>query len=284
MSKSGRHFFVVTPVLNGKKFLQAALASIDAQTCGNWTHYVVDGGSTDATLDIIRKSLEVQPRRHLIQGRDRGLYDAVFKGFAAIEAGGMTDGDICLWLNADDCLAPWAFATMQLAFDIYNADWITGLPGRWDAEGRLALVEPNGWYPRWFIAQGWFNICCLGSIQQESTFFTARLLRRLSPASKEQICRTRLAGDFLLWREFARFSPLCSAPTVIGGFRLHDSNLSIGGTDRLIGELRAHGAVTMPRDIARIVRFLYRIVAAIVASMRTRYPLAPRDKNPKRDM
>jgi glycosyltransferase involved in cell wall biosynthesis len=234
----------------------------------------VDGGSTDSTLEIVRNSIRTQPRRHLIQGTDRGLYDAVFKGFGATDAVGMNDDDVCLWLNADDYLAHWAFATMQSAFDMYRADWITGQPGRWDAEGRLILVEPIGWYPRWFIARGWFNISCLGSIQQESTFFTARLLRSLSPESIAIIRNTRLAGDFLLWREFARFSPLQVLPTVIGGFRLHDANLSTKGMDIYLGELRANGAILPPRNVARVLRLSYRIIAAIIASLKTRHPIA----------
>src|SRR5581483_2516401 len=219
MTKTPRRFFAVTPVLNGAAYLHAALASIDAQSCGDWTHIVVDGGSVDGTQDIVRKSIAAEPRRLLIEGTDRGLYDGLFKGFEAIQAAGAIDDDICLWLNADDYLAPWAFATMRLAFEMYRAEWVTGQPGRWDAEGRLVLIESRGWYPRWLIAHGWFNIGCLGSIQQASTFFTLRLLRRLTPATVEKIRTMRLAGDFLLWREFPRFCPLYAAPSVTGGFR-----------------------------------------------------------------
>jgi len=273
MTRTARRFFAVTPVLNGGEYLAAALASIDAQSCGDWTHFVVDGGSTDGTLDIVRKSMESEPRRRLIQGKDRGLYDALFKGFEAILAAGATDDDICLWLNADDYLAPWAFATMRLAFDMADAQWVTGLPGRWDAQGRLVLVEPWGWYPRRFIAKGWFHPFCLGSVQQESTFFSFGLLRKLAPALVETIRGARLAGDFLLWREFARFAPLYVAPTVIGGFRLHGGNLSVQNADAYGGELRKYGAFLPPIIAARSMRFVYRIVASIAAGNKRHRPL-----------
>src|SRR3569833_1059150 len=277
MTKASRRFFAITPVLNGAEYLRAALASIDAQSCGDWIHFVVDGGSVDGTQDIVRKSIAQVPRRLLIEGTDRGLYDALFKGFEAIEAAGATDDDICLWLNADDCLAPWAFATMRLAFDMYGAEWVTGQPGRWDAEGRLVLFEPRGWYPRWCIAHGWFNIGCLGSIQQESTFFTLRLLRRLPLATVEALRATRLAGDFLLWRAFARFCPLYAAPTVIGGFRLHGGNLSTQGAQAAyLAELRQHGACLLPPSLTRWPRFAYRVMAAISAVAKPRRPLSER--------
>jgi glycosyltransferase involved in cell wall biosynthesis len=268
-----RRFFVVTPVLNGAQFLPAAIASIDAQTFPGWIHYVVDGGSSDGTVELVQQSVEKEPRRRLIQGRDRGLYDAVFKGFDTMEALGLRDEDICLYLNADDLLAPWAFATMKAAFDMYGKDWITGQPGRWDAEGRLVLVEPIGWYPRWFIARGWFNVDCLGSIQQESTFFTARLLRKAAPGAIANIRDTKLAGDFLLWREFARLSPLRVLPTVIGGFRLHGTNISVSGMGGYVAELRKNRAFLPPKSIARCLRLSYRIISAIIASLKTRYPV-----------
>jgi hypothetical protein len=273
MTRTARRFFVVTPVLNGAPYLPAALASIDRQTCADWTHIVVDAGSDDGTQEIVRTSIQTEPRRRLIEGPDRGLYDGLFKGFEAIEAAGAADSDICLWLNADDYLAPWAFATMRLAFDMYGAEWVTAQPGRWDAEGRLVLIESRSWYPRPLIADGWFNLNCLGAIQQESTFFSLGLLRQLAPAVVETIRSSRLAGDFLLWREFARFSSLHVAPTVIGGFRLHGGNMSIQNTQLYVDEARKHGAFILPAALARWVRFAYRIVAAISAVVKARHPL-----------
>jgi glycosyltransferase involved in cell wall biosynthesis len=271
-----RRFFVVTPVLNGAKYMAQALASIDAQTFPGWTHYVVDGGSSDGTVELVQASMKDQPRRHLIQGRDQGLYDAVFKGFEAIEADGLRDDDICLWLNADDLLAPWAFATMLLAFEHYQADWVTGLRGQWDAEGRLVLVRPFGWHPRWCLRKGWFNERCLGPIQQESTFFTARLLRQLPQETIAAIRSSRIVGDFLLWRQFAEFAPLHTAPTVIGGFRLHGENLSLGSVERHMAELRAIGAFMPPLGLGRALRFLYLILATLVAGTKARHALSPR--------
>ena len=270
---TARRFFVVTPVLNGAQYISAALASIDAQTFPGWTHYVVDAGSSDETVELVRKSMEKEPRRRLITGPDRGLYDGLFKGFEAIEAQGLRDDDICLWLNADDLLAPWAFATMRQAFDLFGADWVTGQPGQWDAEGRLVLLRPFGWYPRWCLRKGWFNRQCLGWVQQESTFFTARLLRRLPADTVSAIRSTRIAGDFLLWRTFAEFAPLHAAPTLIGGFRMHGANLSVEGAERLMKELRALGAFLPPPSIGRALRFLYFIASTLAAGAKGRHPL-----------
>jgi glycosyltransferase involved in cell wall biosynthesis len=259
---TGRRFFVVTPVMNGAKYLSETLTSIDRQNFSEWIHYIVDGGSTDGTVELAQKSMEKEPRRRLIQGQDGGLYDALFKGFNAIEADGLRDDDICLWLNADDLLASWAFATMAQAFDLYRADWVTGQPGQWDAQGRLVLVRPSGWYPRWCIRKGWFNSRCLGWLQQESTFFTARLLRRLPADTVAAIRSAKMAGDFLLWQSFAQFAPLHAAPTFIGGFRMHGANLSMEGADLYMQEAKAHGAFVPPQGVRQSLRFLYRIATS----------------------
>src|ERR1700742_1505171 len=128
-----RRFLVVTPVLNGAHYIRQTLASIDAQTHDQWRHAVVDAGSTDGTLEIVRESAAREPRRSLLTGPDRGLYDGVFKGFEAL---GGTPDDICFWINSDDMVAPWAFATMAQAFDETGADWMTALPAQWDDKGR----------------------------------------------------------------------------------------------------------------------------------------------------
>jgi hypothetical protein len=272
---TARRFFVVTPVLNGARYIGETLASIDAQTFPGWTHYVVDAGSSDGTVELVQRSMEKEPRRRMITGTDRGLYDGLFKGFEAIGADGPRDDDICLWLNADDLLAPWAFATMSQAFDLYRADWVTGQPGQWDAEGRLVLVRPFGWYPRWCIRMGWFNGQCLGWVQQESTFFTAGLLRRLPADTVSTIRSARMAGDFLLWRAFAEFAPLHAAPTMIGGFRRHGTNLSVEGAHHYMQELKAHGAFLPRAGIGRALRFLYFIASTLAAGAKGRHPLLP---------
>jgi glycosyltransferase involved in cell wall biosynthesis len=264
-----RRFFVVTPVLNGERFIEATLASVDAQTWPEWTHYVVDGGSGDRTVEIVQRSLERQPRRRLLCGPDRGMYDGVLKGFAQARADGCAPDDVVLWLNADDMLAPWAFATLAQAYDA-GADWVTALPGQWDAGGRLVLVQPSAWYPRLLIRQGLFTGRGLGWIQQESTSFTRRLLDRAAPEALSAIRGTKMAGDFLLWREFARHARLVAIPTVLGGFRAHGGNASVTGLDRYYREIAQAGIFVPPALVGRLMRMLYRLVACLATARLSR--------------
>jgi glycosyltransferase involved in cell wall biosynthesis len=262
-----RRFLVVTPVFNGARFIRATLDSIDAQTCDNWVHVVVDGGSTDGTLDIVRESIAQEPRRQLLTGPDQGLYDAVFKGFEAL---GGAPGDICFWINADDMLAPWAFATMAQAFEETGADWMTALPAQWDAEGRLRGVMPLGWHPRSLIRAGLFTPLGLGAIQQESTFFTRALLDRLPQHTRAAIRKTKLAGDFLLWRAFAEFAALQTVPAMVSGFRNHGGNASVTGQTLYMDEIRNAGVFVPPAAVGRLLRAIYRVAAPVVILAKAR--------------
>jgi len=83
---------VVTPTLNSGRFLAETLASVRGQSHPRIEHIVVDGGSTDGTLDLLRESDGVR----WISEPDRGLYDAINKGLR------MAGGAILAYQNADD--------------------------------------------------------------------------------------------------------------------------------------------------------------------------------------
>jgi glycosyltransferase involved in cell wall biosynthesis len=90
---------VITPVLNGGRFLEDAIQSVVRQDYPRFEHVVVDGGSTDGTLEI----LERHPHLAWISEPDRGQSDAMNKGF------GLSTGDVVVYLNADDYFEPNAF-------------------------------------------------------------------------------------------------------------------------------------------------------------------------------
>jgi glycosyltransferase involved in cell wall biosynthesis len=252
-------FVVVTPVLNGSQFIRATLASVQAQTDGDWIHYLVDGGSTDGTLDILAEAVEEDPRRRVITGEDKSLYDAMFKGFEHAHADGLTDPQIiCVWLNSDDLVMPWAFATLRQRFDRTGAEWMAALPCIWDGEGRLEIVQPYNWFPRRLIRAGQFHNRSLGTIQQESTFFTRSLLSKVPRNTIERIRTKRLAGDFLLWREFARHAELVPIMTAVAGFRLHGANLSSSHEVGYFEEIRDSGVRLPPRWLGRVLRIGFR--------------------------
>jgi len=98
---------LITPCLNRAGFIAEAIDSVvDQQGVGEIEHIVVDGGSTDGTLDVLAR----YPHLTVISEPDDGVYDAVNKGLAVAR------GEVVGWLNSDDRYAPGALARVLERF------------------------------------------------------------------------------------------------------------------------------------------------------------------------
>ena len=87
-------FSIITVCYNSSATIKNTLDSVDMQTYNNFEHLVIDGKSTDGTLDILDRNLS--PNRKVVSELDTGLYDAMNKGIE------MSSGEYVLFLNADD--------------------------------------------------------------------------------------------------------------------------------------------------------------------------------------
>jgi glycosyltransferase involved in cell wall biosynthesis len=125
---------IITPTLNQGRFIEATIRSIRGQTYDHYEHIVVDGGSTDATLEILRRHEGAYPMRWLSEP-DRGMYDAVNKGLR------LATGDILCYLNSDDLYFPWTLETVVEAFAAHpEADLVCGDCVRSDADAGTAYL------------------------------------------------------------------------------------------------------------------------------------------------
>jgi hypothetical protein len=223
-------FTIVTPVFNGARYLDETILSILAQSGPfRLRYHVQDGGSGDGTLEKLAawKARLAGDFPILCEGvdfsfasaPDRGLYDALSRGFA--QAG---EGDVMSWLNADDRLEPGCLHSVAGILERFgDVDWIGGRSTIADETGAILVSWPIVPFPRKAIAAGIFDgRFAPPFIQQEGTFWRARLWRAaggVDPAF-------RLAGDFDLWRRFARHADLVIADTVFGCWRRREGQLS----------------------------------------------------------
>jgi glycosyltransferase involved in cell wall biosynthesis len=119
---------VVIPCFNAAMFIEDALESVLSQTYGRFEIIVVDGGSTDNTLDLLRNYASFIKK--IISEPDSGVPDALNKGFSH------ADGDIFCWLNADDVYVnPSAFALAVQAFRTPNTQFTYGHSANLDEKG-----------------------------------------------------------------------------------------------------------------------------------------------------
>lgn len=242
------------PSLNAERFIDAAISSITKQTHRDWELVVVDGGSTDKTLDIVKDWARKDGRIQQIDLPKSTIYEAILAGFSVAK------GQVLSWLNADDLYDEEAFSNVDQAFQSdAKAEWITGRPSIIDPAGEQCCVYPHSPRPRFLIQMGVFNPNFLGCIQAESTFFKAELFERLSDEDKAEVSTLTLAGDFLLWRKLARFSALHQIPEVVGGFRIHGDNASLIKASNYREEVAATGAWCFSPKMAYLLQKLYRM-------------------------
>jgi len=254
-------FSIVTSVLNGATYLSETIRSVSGQSHADFEHLIIDAGSDDGSHDIALQAAKQDTRVRVFSRPGEALYASLLWGLDQAE------GDILSWLNADDLYAPWALASV----DEYlrrnsKCDWLSGLPGCWDSEGRLRFVRPEGWHSRRLIRQGWRHKDLLGFLQQESMFFSRALYGRLDGDERKAITDCRYAGDFVMWKAFAARAKLDVLPTALGGFRRHGANQSVVNMDAYMDEVRKAGAVFLPWPLRELAQFSHRAISASSAA------------------
>ncbi len=177
---------VVTPSYNQARFLEATLQSVLNQGYPNLEYIVIDGGSTDGSVEILRRYAE-----HLaywVSEQDDGQTDALVKGFAK------ATGDILCWLCSDDLLEPWTLKEVAQFFqENPQARVVYGDTTWMDAEGQLIQRRKETPFNR-FIFLYEHNF-----IPQPSTFWRRDLYEEVGGLNPE----FNLAMDSDLWIRFA---------------------------------------------------------------------------------
>lgn len=215
--------YVVTPVRNAVRTIDATIWSVVSQAGDLDIHYhVQDGASTDGTLTRIEawaKRIErmagVLPARvhfSFDSRPDRGMYDAIVKGFADMA---IPPDAFMNWCNADDALWPGALESIsRLGRDLQDVDWVTGWLAWFDDAGRFTAIERAPRFPQAILATGLADGIHWPFVQQESTFWRKRLWDQVGGLDPS----LRLAGDWDLWVRFARLKPLVHAHRQLGAF------------------------------------------------------------------
>lgn len=170
-SVSGKEFpkvSIVTPCLNAANTIERTIDSVFDQQYQNIQYIVVDGVSTDGTLDILREYESTESRMTVVSRPDRSMTEALNRGFAAAE------GDIVGSINADDWYVEGVIDSVVSAYRNRPFDCLVGNTRYvWEGGGTLHVRRP--WLAPWRLA--WEFMGCL--TPECSVFFSRSCIRHV---------------------------------------------------------------------------------------------------------
>ena len=207
---------IITPSYNQGKFLEETILSVIGQNYPNLEYIIIDGGSSDNSVEIIKKF-----EKYLSYGvseKDNGQSEAINKGFAK------TTGDILGWLNSDDYYLPGSLHHIASQLNTNSSEIICGNCFHFHDN------TPISWGSDIRNDHGKYNLLLFDYITQPSTFWTRKLWEKNGPLNNQY----RFVFD---WEYFIKartsLASFLITDKYLSAYRFHESHKSgIGGKER----------------------------------------------------
>jgi len=211
---------IITPSFNQAPYLEETILSVLGQSYPNIEYSIIDGGSTDDSVSIIKKY--EKKLKNWISENDKGQTDAINKGFA------MAKGEILGWINSDDTLQPNAVEDAvaflnenpQIALVYGDANYINGQS---KVIGRFPAAQTS--YSQ--LRRGYVHI------PQQASFFRKEIWNAVGPLDPDFY----FAMDYDLWVRIAREAPIRYIQKTWANFRLHEDAKTISADERCWPEM-----------------------------------------------
>jgi len=212
---------IVTPSFNQARYLEATIRSVLEQDYPHIEYLLVDGGSSDGSVEIIKKYAD--KLAWWVSEKDQGQTDALNKGFAR------ASGDILAWLNSDDTYEPGAIAAAVKYLDEHPEIGLVYADTNFiNEQNRVIGRFPAAQTDLLRLQRGYVHI------PQQAAFFRASLWKQVGPLDPSFY----FAMDYDLWVRLARLAPFAYLPgQTWANFRLHASGKTIADDDRCWPEM-----------------------------------------------
>ncbi len=224
---------IITPSFNQGQFIEETIQSVLSQEYENLEYIVIDGGSTDHTLAVLRK---YEGKLHWISESDRGQSHAINKGFR------MAKGEIVGWLNSDDTFVPGAISKA--------VDYLEQHPDVMMVYGEGYLMDEKGNLKGRFPATEPFNLWRLiyygDYILQQTVFIRKKIFDEI-PMLDESL---HYGMDWDLWIRIGKRFKIAYIPEYLGNLREYATAKTFSGGMKRLEELvcimRMHGDRRFP--------------------------------------
>ena len=201
---------IVTPSFNQARFLEATIESVLNQDYPRIEYIVLDGGSTDGSVDLLRKHADRLTT--WASEPDRGQTDAINRGF------GMAHGEILAWLNSDDVYSPGAVSEAVAYLQAHPEIGMVHGGAHYLDEAGLAVARfPSARTSHLDLRRG------APRIAQQAAFFRTVLWEMVGPLDPT----FQYAMDYDLWVRISAVTTLAYVPARWAGFRLHGESKSM---------------------------------------------------------
>ena len=200
-------FSVITITFNSERYLAQTIESIINQDYLNKEHIIIDGGSTDRTLDILKK---YDKSIRWISEPDKGISDAMNKGIK------MSKGEIISHLHSDDLYYPHTLSEVAEIFrDNPETMWLYGNHDFIDKDGNIIKKIRLGKY-------NYEQLKRLNYITHSSVFVKRDVFDELGYFDTS----LNYAMDYDMWVRIGRHYDPCQTTETLSSFRFHDESLS----------------------------------------------------------
>ncbi len=203
---------IITHSYNQAEFIDHTIRSVLGQGYSPLEYLVMDGGSQDGTVEILRRYAD---RLQFVSAKDGGQAAALNEGFRR------TDGEIVGWINSDDVYAPGAFAAVTQFFAAHpTVDWLYGRCPIIDREGQIHRSWVTRYKEFWMRRYGYQRLLIENFLSQPAIFFRRRLLDRVGLLDESYHC----AMDYHLWVRMGAISAPAFLDRELARFRSYGIN------------------------------------------------------------
>lgn len=195
---------VITPSFNQAQFLEKTILSVLNQRYSDFKYIIIDGGSIDGSVEIIRKYEKYLT--YWVSEKDKGQSHAINKGF------GLATGDIVGWINSDDYYEPDCFSSVVEAF---KKDQNIGI-----VYGDNNLVDENNDFLGVYTVRGISVKKLLNgnpNVVQPGSFYRRLFLDTVGLLDES----LHYVMDYELWLRLGQVSTIYRIPKVLANFRWH---------------------------------------------------------------